>query len=54
MVRLCVSVTCGNTVGLMGLDDYILKTATLTSVRDASPIKVGVVLKRALATALLI
>jgi hypothetical protein len=37
------SVPCGNTVALVGLDQFITKTATLTneSCEDAHPMKVG-------------
>jgi hypothetical protein len=40
------SVPCGNTVALVGLDQFITKTATLTneSCEDAHPMKVGAAL----------
>merc|ERR1719486_1335100 len=33
-------VPCGNTVGIVGVDQYILKTGTITDVEDAHNIKV--------------
>merc|ERR1712166_1437936 len=33
-------IPCGNTVGLVGIDQYILKTGTITNLEDAHNIKV--------------
>jgi len=35
----CDSIECGNTVALVGIDDYVLKSCTITSDSKAHPIK---------------
>ncbi|QKF94107.1 eukaryotic translation elongation factor 2 [Fadolivirus algeromassiliense] len=35
----CDSVECGNTVALVGIDNYVHKTCTITTSKDAHPIK---------------
>jgi len=32
-------VPCGNTVGLQGIDKFMVKTGTITSNKDAYPLK---------------
>jgi len=32
-------VPCGNTVGLQGIDKFMIKTGTITNNKDAFPIK---------------
>jgi len=38
-VEIIESVPCGNTVGLVGLDQFIVKSGTITDYDDAFPIK---------------
>lgn len=33
------NVPCGNTVGLQGIDKFMIKTGTITNNKDAFPIK---------------